>query len=49
MAISHFVTVIKRGRLLQLITYGREVIELIFMLGADDTETNMYEMPSVLC
>lgn len=33
----------------QLITYNSEVTELIFMFGADDTETNMFEIPSVPC
>lgn len=30
----------------QLITYNSEVTELIFIFRADDTETNMLELPS---
>lgn len=33
----------------QLITYNSEVTELIFIFRADDTETNMFEMPSAPC
>lgn len=39
----------KQPKSFQLIVDNSEVIELVFMFAADDTEPNLYEIPSVLC